>query len=98
MQNLVLARTVDRLALVKAQIADLKAQEAILKEELIVSGESIVDGALYRAAISLVAGKTLVDWRAIAEHLKPSRQLVTAHSTRAEDFFTVRVVARKTTD
>lgn len=98
MQHLNLAHTVDRLALVKAQLADLKAEEAALKKALIDSGETIVDGAEHRAAISLVTGKTLVDWRAVAEYLKPSRQLLTAHTDKADDFFTVRVVARKTSN
>ena len=94
--TIVLGGIVDRLAAVKAQLSNLKAEEAALKQVLIDSGETIVDGEEHRAAISLVAGKTTVDWRAVAEYLKPSRQLVTAHSTAGDDFVVVRVSARKT--
>lgn len=91
-----LQQTVDRLAFVKAQIAELKAEEAALKGALVDSGESVVDGDLYRAAISECPGKPTTDWRAVAEYLKPSRQLITAHTTAGNPFFVVRVSARKT--
>ena len=41
-----------------------------------------------------IADRETIDWRAIAEKLAPSRQLVTAH-TSAKTVTTVRVVARK---
>jgi hypothetical protein len=96
MSTSTLSSVVDRLAQIKAQIADLKAEEAQLKDELIVSGESVVDGMYHRAAISEVNGKTVIDWRAVAEFYKPSRQLITAHTSQAAPYFTVRVAARKT--
>lgn len=91
-----LSHTVDRLAQIKAQIADLKAEEADLKEELITSGESVVDGLYHRAAISECHGRAIIDWRAVAEFYKPSRQLITAHTSTGESYFNVRVSARKT--
>lgn len=91
-----LGGVVDRLAIVKQQIADLKAEESALKDVLATSGESIVEGMFHRAAISEVASKPCIDWRAIAEHFNPSRQLVTAHTTYSEAYTCVRVSARKT--
>lgn len=90
-----LTTVVDRLAQLKAHIANLKAEEAILKDQLIASGESVVDGLWHRAAISECTGKTIIDWRAVAEFYKPSRQLITAHTSQANDYFVVRVSARK---
>ena len=92
----VLGGIVDRLAIVKAQIAQLKAEETALKDQLAASGESIVEGLFHRAAISEVGAKPCIDWRAIAEHFNPSRQLVTAHTTYSEPYTCVRVFARKT--
>lgn len=91
----VLGGVVDRLAAVKATIADLKAEEAQLKQLLIDSGNSAVDGTAHRASISEVQPRPSIDWRAIAEHFNPSRQLVTAHTTLDAGYFVVRVAARR---
>lgn len=92
----VLGGLVDRLAIIKQQIADLKTEESNLKAELIASGESVVDGMYHRAAISECAGKAIIDWHSVAEHFSPSRQLVTAHTSYTDGHFVVRVSARKT--
>lgn len=93
--NPLLAGLVDRLGAIKAQIATLKAEEAALKQSLADSGRLFVDGGLYRAAISHIDARPTIDWRAVAEHLNPSRQLVTAHTSYSEPHFVVRVSARK---
>jgi hypothetical protein len=92
----VLGASVDRLAQVKAQIANLKAEELQLKEVLAKSGESVIDGIYHRAAVSECHGKAIVDWRAVAEFYKPSRQLITAHTSHTDPYISVRVSARKT--
>jgi hypothetical protein len=91
----VLGGVADRLGLIKAELAALKAEEAKLKETLIESGLAVVEGSLYRVAVSETAGKTLIDWKSVAEKFSPSRQLVTANTSYGEAFFTVRVSARK---
>ena len=91
----ILGQVVDRMAQVKAQIADLKKEEAALRQELVDSGESVVEGLFYRAAISEPDGKISVDWQSVAMHLKPSRQLITAHTSQGESFTVVRISARK---
>lgn len=93
--NLDLVRVVDQLGAVKAQIADLQKIEKELKADLAGSGFAFVDGAQYRASIHW-QGHTSIDWRAIAEHFNPSRQLVTAHSSQGDLAPVVRVSARKT--
>ena len=93
----ILGQIVDRMAQVKTQIADLKKEEAALRKELVDSGESVVDGLFYRAAISQPDGKLSVDWQSIAMHFKPSRQLIKAHSSQGESYAVVRISARKTT-
>lgn len=92
----VLVALVDRLALVKAQIAQLKTEEDNLKDVLAESGQPFVEGTLHRVAITHNAARPSIDWRAVAEHFSPSRQLVVAHTSHGEPFVTVRVSARKT--
>ena len=91
----ILGHIVDKLAQVKAQIADLKIDEQNLRQDLIKSGESVIDGVYHRAAISESEGKVTVDWKAIAMHFNPSRQLIKAHSSQGDDYVTVRISARK---
>lgn len=90
-----LAATVDQLAEVKAHIATLQARETELKTILAEAGPDVIEGTTHRAAISITA-RTAIDWRAIAEHLKPSRQLITAHTTEGNPFAVVRISAKKT--
>jgi hypothetical protein len=90
-----LASVVDDLALIKAQLAELADKEKELKAVLIAAGVSPVEGDLHRATVSLVSGRTTVDWRAIAEHFGPSRQLVTAHTSKGDDYHMIRISARK---
>ena len=91
----VLGGVADRLGQIKAQLADLKKEEAELKDTLIDSGLAVVEGSFYRVAVSESEGKTLVDWRTIAEKFSPSRQLIKANTSVGEAYFTVRVSARK---
>ena len=87
---------VDKLAIVKQQIADLKNEELELREILIDSGLAAVDGTLHRASVTESDGKTFVDWRTIAMKFSPSRQLIKANTSVGEAYYTVRVTARKT--
>jgi hypothetical protein len=90
-----LAAAVDRLALVKAQLANLKAEEDQLKAVLIEAGQAAIEGTMHRAAVSYCPGRDCTDWHAIADHFSPSRQLITAHTATGAAFYTVRVSARK---
>ena len=91
-----LANVVEDLAAVKAAIAELSEREKILKNELIASGQTSIDGLMYRAAVSICDGRKSIDWETIARHLgEPSRQLITAHTTIGQPYHVVRVSARK---
>lgn len=90
-----LASVVDELAIIKAQLAELADKEKELKAVLIAAGVSPIEGDLHRATVSLVSGRTSIDWKSIAEHFSPSRQLVTAHTSKGADYHMVRVTARK---
>ena len=89
------AATVDRLAIIKRDIAELQAEESALKQTLIDTGLHVIEGNLHRASISTTA-RTLTDWAAIAQHFSPSRQLITAHTKQGATFSTVRISAHRT--
>lgn len=91
-----LGATVDRLADIKAQIAALQAEEADLKADLIESGADTIEGTQHRAAITYGSTRTTTNWQAVAQHLKPSRQLIKAHTTTGQPFDIVRIGAKKT--
>ena len=86
-------RLVDELGDLKADIARLQDREAAIKSILIKKGVSPVEGDYFRVTVS-DSKRTYVDWKSIAEKLKPSRQLVTAHTT-IKPVTSVRCVARK---
>ena len=88
-----LAKVVDQLGEVKAKIAHLKTVEDQLKKQLVESGEVEADGSVFRATVSF-SNRETVDWKAVAEKLEPSRQLITAYTTVTPST-TVRVSARK---
>lgn len=90
-----LAAIVDRLGVLAAAAAEIENEVKALKAELILAGVPAVEGDLYRAAVSHCPGREVIAWKAIAEHFKPSRQLITAHTEHGTPFSTVRVSARK---
>jgi hypothetical protein len=90
-----LARAVDEIANIRAQIAELKAQEETRRLFLIMSGHTAIDGELHRATISTTY-KVSIDWKTIAERLNPSPQLITAHTHKADEpTHTLRLSGRK---
>lgn len=91
-KDLRVARTVDELGAIQARKAELAKREKALKDQLVKLGPGAYAGQTFRATVVAVT-RTLVDWRAIAERLKPSRQLVTAH-TRETETVSVRVASR----
>lgn len=91
----ILSALVDRLAVIKAQMADLTAEEKALKAELIAADLPVIEGAAHRVAVSFCPGRESIDWESIAAKFNPSRQLITAHTAQGAPFHTVRVSARK---
>lgn len=87
-----LKQLVDDLGQVKAEMAILKIDEAKLKAQLLKEGVSVAEGFLFRANV-VDANRTNVDWKAISAALKPSRQLITAHTSQSV-VTSIRVTAR----
>lgn len=88
MHNLV--STIDQLGVIKAQLAELKAQEEALRAVLIEQGPGAYEGELFRVTVSESERATL-DMAAVRAKL--SRQFIQANTT-VTPVVTVRVTAR----
>jgi len=74
-------------------MADLKDREKEIRETFIEAGVTALEGESFRALV-VESIRTLIDWKAVAAKLEPSRQLVTAHTTEKE-VISIRVNARR---
>ena len=86
-----LSRIVDELGALKAQIAAMTERESALKAYISGSGRAEIDGALYRATVSLSERATL-DADKVRSILSPSQ---IEECTKTTEVTSVRVVARK---
>jgi histidinol-phosphate/aromatic aminotransferase/cobyric acid decarboxylase-like protein len=91
-----IADKVDELGQLHATMADMKRKADRIRTELENAGLADIDGQLYRVNFAAVAGRTLTDWKTIAERLKASRQLIAAHTTTGEPGTRMTVKARQT--
>jgi len=83
----------DELGLIRARMADLKDREIEIREVMIAAGISAFEDKKFRAVV-VESLRTLINWKAVAEKLEPSHQLVTAHTTEKE-VISIRVSARR---
>lgn len=79
-----LAVMVDQLGALDAQIKALTKQADTLKASIKAHGPERYNGSQFSALVFESEGRTITDWRAIAEKFEPSRQLITAHTTIGE--------------
>ena len=83
----------DELGIIRAQAADLKSSEKEISEILIAADVHTLEDEQFRAVV-VESMRTTVDWKNVAAKLKPSRQLVTAHTSERE-VISIRVNARR---
>jgi hypothetical protein len=91
-----LALKVDELGQLHAAMADMKRKADRIRTELENAGLDNIEGQLYRVNFATVAGSTLTNWRAIAERLKASPQLIRVHTKTGEPSTRMTVKARQT--
>jgi hypothetical protein len=95
----------DALGALKAQIADLEARAKLEHAKLVALGEGAFEGDLFRATVS-VADRNTIDWKAVAQSLKPSLKQTREYwspqlieivdgNTETKPVTTVRVAARR---
>ena len=83
----------DELGIIRAKMADLKVREVEIREVMIAAGISAFEDKKFRAVV-VESLRTLIDWKSVAAKLKPSHQLVSAHTTQ-KDVISIRVSARR---
>ena len=96
--NTTIDNLIDALGEAKAAKAEAAAEEKRLVDTLkgLIAEGTAEEGDLFRAA-HVVAVRETVNWKAVAAKLKPSTQLVTAH-TRKATVHSIRVTARNGDD
>ena len=82
---------VDQLGQYQAEIKALTEYAEDLKAQLKLMGPGDVNGTVYGALVYESKGRTVTDWRTIAEKLGASRQLIQAHTSTGEPSLAVRV-------
>ena len=85
---------VDKLGAVKAQVAELKKKEDSLRQCLIDSGITEVEGKLFRGSVSTYS-QNRIDYAALLEYLTVDAKTI-AKYTYGVDQVRVKVSARKT--
>ena len=86
-----LAVMVDQLGELDSQIKALTKRADKLKADIKAHGPERYEGQLYSALVYESEGRTVTDWRAIAEKFNPSRQLITAHTVTGEASKSIKV-------
>lgn len=76
-------KLVDELGVLKSQISDLQTRETEIKDALKESGESEVEGKLFRVVVSRF-NVDRVDTKGLIEHLAPSARILKKFTTSAE--------------
>lgn len=74
--------TIDRIGILRAQIADLQAELKGCEGGLKSLGEGTTEGDYYNGTVSIVE-TARVNWRAVAEKLSPSPQLIAGNTKRS---------------
>ena len=92
-QVIEVAGLADELGFLRAQMADLKDREKEIRDIMIEAGVKALEDDTFRALV-VESIRTMIDWKQVAAKLKPSRQLVTAHTTEKE-VISIRVNARR---
>lgn len=93
MSNENLQAVVDELGRVRAQKDLLKAREEELRDIIKNADVPVALGERFEAK-RVESDRNTVNWKKVAEHFNPSRQLVTAH-TSVSHVVTIRTAVRK---
>ena len=86
-----LSTMVDQLGQYQAEIKELTQSADDIKAQLKLMGTGDINGTVYGALVYESKGRTVTDWRTIAEKLGASRQLIQAHTSTGEPSLAVRV-------
>lgn len=74
---------IDEAGSIDSEVKRLTAQLETLKAQIKAKGAGDFGGFSFAAKVSTTERET-VDWKSVAQRLEPSRQLIAAHTNRAE--------------
>ena len=86
---------IDELGSIDRELARLKAQRDDLSAIVKLTGTGRYFGQYFEGLVYESKGRTVTNWKAIAEHFNPSRQLLVAHTTTGEPSLSLKVEALK---
>ena len=81
---------VDEYGALDSHIKALQGNLELLKAAIKAQGAGKHEGTMYRATVYESAGRTVTDWKAVAEHFNPSYQLITAHTSTGAASLTIK--------
>ena len=88
---------IDELGAIDREIARLKAQRDDMAAIVKLTGSGRYFGQYFEGLVFESKGRTTTDWKTIAQHFNPSRQLIVAHTTTGEPSLSLKVEALKVT-
>ena len=88
---------IDELGAIDREIAQLKAQRDDMAVIMKLQGEGRYFGQYFEGLVYSSKGRAVTNWKAVAEHFNPSRQLIVAHTTTGEPSLSLKVEALKVT-
>lgn len=86
---------VDELGDIDREILRLKVQRDDMAAIVKLTGEGRYIGQQFEGLVYSSKGRTTTDWKTIAQHFNPSRQLLAAHTTTGELSLSLKVEALK---
>lgn len=86
---------IDEIGSIDREIARLKEQRDDLAAIVKLTGAGRYFGQYFEGLVYESKGRTTTNWKAVAEHFNPSRQLVVAHTTTGEPSLSLKVEALK---
>lgn len=84
---------VDRYAEIHAKLSELEAEQAVLKAQLIASGQTKIPGSFVKVVLTTSKPTVRTDWKGLAAELKPPQDLIDIYSKPVEPVTSVRLYA-----
>jgi phage host-nuclease inhibitor protein Gam len=86
---------IDEIGNMDREISRLKAQRDDFAAIVKLTGEGRYYGQQFEGLVYSSKGRVVTNWKAVAEHFSPSRQLLSAHTTTGEPTLSLKVEALK---
>ena len=88
---------IDEIGDIDREIARLKGQRDDMAAIVKLTGEGRYIGQQFEGLVYSSKGRVVTNWKNVAEHFNPSRQLLAAHTTTGEPTLSLKVELLKVT-